>query len=265
VAAKRKVLITGAAGRIGSFLTGYLAGTYDLVLSDIHQPTNRQGFPFVEADLSDLAAMRALCQGVDTVVHMGADPRTDAPWETLLPSNIVGVYNIFEAAHAAGCRRVIFASSINAVGGYPDDVQVRTDMPVRPLNLYGASKCWGEAVACFYADQRGLPAICLRFGWVQPADGSFAHGDPGWLDLVLTYEDLGKLVERSIEAPAELRFGIFHGLSNNRWKRLDISDARELLGFEPADDAFALADAFKRPAEARSLPQSSTGQSDPGT
>ena len=253
--AKRKVLITGAAGRIGSFLTGYFDDKYDLILSDVRRPADTRGYPFTQVDIGDLDGLRDLCRGAETVVHLAADPRTNAPWESLLPRNIVGVYNVFEAAHAAGCRRVIFASSINAVGGYPADVQVRTDMPVRPGNLYGATKAWGEAVACFYADQRGLSAICLRFGWVQQRDGEFMHSDPAWLDIVLTYEDLGRLVERSIEAPDELRFGIFQGLSNNRWKRLDLSDARAMLGYEPEDDAFALADAFKRQPQDRSLPK----------
>jgi nucleoside-diphosphate-sugar epimerase len=114
-------------------------------------------------------------------------------------------------------------------------------MPVRPLNLYGASKAWGEAVACLYADQRNLSAICLRFGWVIGRENLQAHADHPWLDIVLTYHDLAKLVTASIEAPDELRFGIFHGVSNNRWKRLDISDARKVLGYEPEDDAFELA------------------------
>jgi nucleoside-diphosphate-sugar epimerase len=234
-------LITGAAGRIGSFLTRQLANRYDFVLTDVRPPTDACGFPFVAADISDLDAMRGLCQGIDTVVHLAADPSTAATWESLLPRNIIGVQNIFQAAYEAACRRVIFASSVNAVAGYPRDVQVHTDMPVRPLNLYGASKAWGEAVACFYADQRGLAAICLRFGWVIARDSEHLRRDHPMLDIALTYEDLTRLVVASIEAPDDLRFGVFHGVSNNRWKRLDISDARAILGYTPEDDAFVLA------------------------
>ncbi len=113
----RKVLITGAAGRIGSFLTRNLAGRYDLVLSDILEVTDTRGYPYIQADIADLDATRALCRGIETVVHLGADPSTEATWESLLPRNVVGVYNVFQAAHEAGCRRVIFASSVNAVGG----------------------------------------------------------------------------------------------------------------------------------------------------
>jgi nucleoside-diphosphate-sugar epimerase len=211
----RTILITGAAGRIGSWLTRDLAGRYDLALTDIHPPEDTRG--------------------------LAADPAMDATWESLLPRNIVGLYNIFQAAHEAGCRRVIFASSVNAVFGYPKDMQVHTTMPVRPLNLYGASKAWGEAVACFYADQRGFSAICLRFGWVISRDSEQLRPDHPYLDIALTYEDLTRLVVASIDAPDTLRFGVFHGVSNNRWKRLDISDARRVLGYAPEDDAFALA------------------------
>jgi nucleoside-diphosphate-sugar epimerase len=238
---KKKVLLTGAAGRIGSFLTAQLKDRYDFILTDVREPADKHGFPFTGANITDLEAMQKLCQGVDTVVHLAADPSMQATWESLLPNNLVGLYHVFEAAHQAGCRRVIFASSVNAVFGYPADVQVKTDMPVRPLNLYGASKAWGEAVACFYADQKNLSAICLRFGWVVDRNNPNIKKEHPYLDIVLTYHDLAKLVAASIDAPDELKFGIFHGVSNNRWKRLDISDARKLLGYEPEDDGFAIA------------------------
>src|SRR5262249_35803904 len=119
VSALQKVLITGAAGRIGSFLTGWLADSYALSLTDVRAPENTHGFPFNAGDIADLDALRPLFQGNDTVVHLAADPNMEAPWESLLPRNIIGLYNVFEAAREAGCRRVIFASSVNAVFGYP--------------------------------------------------------------------------------------------------------------------------------------------------
>jgi nucleoside-diphosphate-sugar epimerase len=236
-----KVLLTGAAGRIGSFLTEHLAGRYDFVLADLRAPTETHGFPFVQADIADLEAMRALSQGIDTVVHLAADPSTRATWESLLPRNIIGVQHVFQAAQEAGCRRVVFASSVNAVSGYSREIQVRTSMPVRPPNLYGATKAWGEALACYYADQLGLSAICLRFGWVVSRDSEQLKLHQRMLDIALTYEDLTRLVRASIDASNDVRFGIFHGVSNNRWKRLDISDARAVLGYAPEDDAFTLA------------------------
>jgi nucleoside-diphosphate-sugar epimerase len=241
---QRKLLITGAAGRIGTFLTQHLLSElgegYSLILADVRPPQQTHGFPFHQADIADLDAMRALCQGIDTVIHMAADPSPRASWESLLPRNVTGVYNIFQAAHENSCRRVIFASSINAVSGYPDEMQVSTNMPVRPPNLYGATKAWGEAVACFYAEQMGLSAICLRFGGVAArsrVEGMDPHSPN--LAMILTLEDLTRLVAASVRTVQN--FGIYHGVSNNRFKRLDISDARRDLGYEPQDDAFAIA------------------------
>ncbi len=239
----RKVLITGAAGRIGQWLVQEFNGRYDLVLTDTNEPQVRHDFPFTQANLADLDALRRLCRGVDTIVHLAAEPFKDAPWENLWEPNVLGLYHVFQAAHEASCRRVVYASSINAVAGYPSDMQVHTALPPRPLNLYGATKVWGEAVASFYADQRGLSAICLRFGWVasrKDLEWPGLRERPQMLSMTLTYEDLARLVAASIDAPDHLRFGIYHGVSNNRWKRLDITDARRELGYEPQDDAFEL-------------------------
>lgn len=238
---KKKILITGAAGRIGRYLTQYLGEKYALVLTDNREPEQPAGLHFVKADLTDMAAMRALCVGVDTVVHLAADPRVHATWEELYPANIVGVYNLFEAAYEAGCRRIIFASSINAVSGYPQEIQIEDDVLPRPPNLYGATKVWGETIGSYYADQKGLSAICLRIGWVVAADREWQKTENDYLSMATTYRDLAQLFSLCIAAPDELRFGIFNGISDNRCKRLDISKARAVLGYEPQDDAYVLA------------------------
>ncbi len=243
---KRKILLTGAAGRIGTFLTDQWKERYELHLTDMREPTETHGFPFTQVNIADYDALYKLCEGVDTVVHMGADPSMDASWESLLPNNVIGTYNAFEAAHQAGCRRIIYASSVNAVLGYPTDVQVHTEMPVYPINLYGATKCWGEAVARYYSQTHGLSSICLRFGAVSQRPNNDQHADRyaidhDYIDIILTMEDLTDLVTKSIEAPDEIDFGIYHGVSDNRWKRLDITTARDEIGYKPQDDAIAIA------------------------
>lgn len=236
-----RVLLTGAAGHIGGLIIARLADRYDWTLTDLQPPADTRGLPFVPADITEMAALRPLCKEAETVVHLAATANPDAAWQDLLPPNIVGVYNLFQAASEAGCRRVIFASSLHAVDGYPRDIQIRADAPLNPLNLYGASKAWGEAVAAFYARQKNLSAICLRIGWVMPRNDRRIVPSFSGLDVVLTHEDLIRLITASIDAPDDLRFGIFHGISNNRWERLDIANARELLKYEPQDDAFELA------------------------
>jgi nucleoside-diphosphate-sugar epimerase len=238
---KRKVLITGAAGRIGSFITAQWVDRYDLVLTDVRAPKETFGFPFHQVNLSEFDAVRPLLDGIDTVVHLGADPSMEAPWESLLPNNLIATHNVFESAHQANCRRVIFASSVNAVFGYPRDIQVKLDMPIRPINLYGATKVWGEGVASSYACSTNLSCISLRFGWVVDRNSPQIMLGHEYLDIAFTYEDLTLLVAGAIDAPDDLKLGVFHGISNNHWKRLDISEGTRLLGYHPQDDAFEIA------------------------
>ena len=237
----RKLLLTGAAGKIGSFFHNAFADTYEFVLTDIVEPADAKGAPFVKANLSDMGAIRPLFDGVDTVVHLGANPNMDASWESLLPDNVIATYNVFEAAHQAGCRRVVYASSINAVLGYPVDQQVHTDMPVYPINLYGATKCWGEALARFYSHTHGLSSLCLRFGAVQYRDSEMIHWDYEYVDIIQTLEDNARLIAAAVEAGDDVIFGNFHGISNNRYKRLDMTDTNAILDYEPQDDAFEMA------------------------
>ncbi len=240
---KRKVLITGAAGRIGSFITAQWVDRYDIVLTDVRAPKETFGFPFHLVNLSDFDAVRPLLDGVDTVVHLGADPSMEASWESLLPNNLISTYNVFESAHQAKARRVVFASSVNSVFGYPPDIQVKLDMPIRPINLYGATKVWGEGVASSYACSTDLSCISLRFGAVMDRNNPDILPGHRYLDIFFSYEDLTLLVAGAIDAPDDLKLGVFHGISNNRWKRLDITESIRQLGYNPQDDGFAIAKA----------------------
>jgi nucleoside-diphosphate-sugar epimerase len=247
---KRKVLITGAAGRIGSFITAQWVDRYDLVLTDVRTPKETFGFPFHQVNLSSFDDVRPLLNGIDTVVHLGANPSMEAPWDSLLPDNLISTYNVFESAHQAKARRVIFASSVNAVFGYPRDIQVKLDMPIRPINLYGATKVWGEGVASSYAMSTDLYCISLRFGWVVDRNNPQIVPEHEYLDIAFTYEDLTLLIAGAIDAPDDLKLGVFHGVSNNQWKRLDITESTRQLGYNPQDDAFAIARANAEKAKA---------------
>jgi nucleoside-diphosphate-sugar epimerase len=235
----RKVLVTGAAGNIGSYFAEHSAKRYDLRLMVRKMDKNAERIrPFGEvvvADLCDLDRLKEVCRGIDTVVHLAGDPSPSATWESLREANIAGTYHVFVAAKAARCRRVIFASSIHAVSGYPPDVQVKTGEPVNPGDLYGVSKCFGEALARYMAEKEGLSAICLRIGAFQPHEAAKKASGVGMLDAWVSQRDLHQLIEKCIDAE-KLKFAIFHALSDNRFKRLDISDARALVGYQPQDD-----------------------------
>ena len=123
-------------------------------------------------DLNDLEGLKTLFAGADTVVHLAGQAGPSTAWSALLEANITGTYHAFVAAKAAGCRRVIYASSIHAVSGYPADIQVKTNEPVNPGDLYGVSKCFGEALARYMAEQEGVSAIAIRIGAFQPIEAA---------------------------------------------------------------------------------------------
>ena len=240
-AAPRRVLLTGAAGRIGTNFRREMGGRYRLRLGigPRDDPGETDGHEVMSFDIADPDACRVACREIDTVVHLAADPSPAADfYGSLLDNNIKGTYNVFRAAKDEGCRRVVFASSIHAVVGYPPDTQARTDMPPRPANMYGVSKCFGEAVAHVFAHTEGLSSIAIRIG---AYDAEWLRRGPGAPELgaFVSHRDLNQLLVRCIEVPA-VRFAIVHGVSDNRYKRLDLASTRELLGYEPRDDAFKI-------------------------
>ena len=241
---RRKVLVTGAAGNIGSYFAEQSHAKYDLrlMIRPSDQEKKREGVEkirrlgeVVVGELSELDKLKEFCRGVDTVLHLAANPSPNATWDSVCSDNITGTYHLFVAAKSAGCRRVIYASSIHAVSGYPADVQVKTSEPVNPGDLYGVSKCFGEALSRYMAEKEGVSAICLRIGAFQPDESAQSEKGVAMMDAWVSRRDLNQLIEKCIDNET-LQFAILHGLSDNRFKRLDISDARELVGYEPQDD-----------------------------
>ena len=240
--ASRRVLVTGAAGRIGSYFAEHNHARYRLRLTDIDfgdeahaARVARWGETFT-GSLNDLDFLKEVCHGIDTVVHLAGNPSAQATWSNLLDTNIVGTYNVCAAAKAAGCRRVVYASSIHAVSGYGQEIQVKTEDPVNPGDLYGVSKCFGEAMGRYLSGQEGVSFIALRIGAFQPLETALQPRGMAMMSHFVSHRDLDQLIARCIDADDKLRFGIFHGLSGNRFNRLDISDARDLLGYAPQDD-----------------------------
>jgi nucleoside-diphosphate-sugar epimerase len=231
------ILITGAAGRIGSMLRPRLARPdRTLRLLDVNQVDPGPAEELVTASVTDMAAMTEACRGADAVIHLGGIP-SEAPWSRILDVNINGTYVAFEAARLAGVPRVIFASSNHAVGFTP-----RQDFPVpdyafpAPDTYYGVSKVAGEALAALYNRRYGMDAICVRILSCieRPRDARM-------LSTWLSPDDAGRLFEACLTV-ASPGFRVIFGVSaNTRGGWVSLDEARA-LGYEPLDDAEVFAD-----------------------
>ncbi|WP_019956544.1 NAD-dependent epimerase/dehydratase family protein [Yoonia vestfoldensis] len=227
----KKLVLTGAAGRLGSYLREPLTRMCDeLVSTDIVAEIGKlyDGESYVQADLADLAAMEAVLEGADMVVHFGAIG-DEAPWDDILQSNIIGAYNVWEAAYRRGVKRVVYASSVHAVGMHLKTDTIGLDAPHKPDTYYGLAKCFAEDLASLYWDKRGIESVCMRIFSCAQATNARSIGT--WL----SYGDLIHLVERSIDSPV-VGFTKVWGISNNDRAVVDNSKAGH-LGYRPKDNA----------------------------
>jgi uronate dehydrogenase len=247
------VVITGAAGNLGAKLRRHLEGRCRLRLLD----RDPRGDPAVAA--ADLARWDKgwLDQfaGADAVVHLAADPTAQQTWPNLIGPNVDAVVHVFQAAAAAGVKRVVYASSNHVMGGYkdvPEPFLLTTELPPRPGSRYavhgeardstpyGSAKLFGERLGRCFADAHGLTVLAVRIGWVLPGDNRPQDIPPereDWFRLMwLSNRDYCQLMERCLWAEPVPRFAVLNGMSANAGMRWDVEATRRLVGYDPQDD-----------------------------
>lgn len=241
----QKVLITGMSGLIGGAVRKQLEGKYQLAA------LNRRRIVEVEchqADISDLNAIIPIFRERDVVIHLAGILGGDRPWKDYLRYNVEGTYNVFEASRQAKVKRIIFASSGSTIAGWErfppynsmveghnsSIKQLTHESPIRPTGIYGCTKVWGEALARYYSDAYDLAVICLRIGAVYAEDRPINARD---LSNWCSQRDVARMVEKCIQAPANVKFDIFYVVSGNKRRYRDIEHAREVVGFLPQDSA----------------------------
>jgi uronate dehydrogenase len=225
----KTILITGAAGDVGTHLRRELAGKYRIRASDLRPIDKVAQETTMRADISKMADALRITKGVDAVVHL-AGYSVEGPWEGILSANIIGCYNVFEAARRNGVKRVLFPTSNHATGFYRRDQTIDHRVYPKPDSRYGVSKVFGEALGSLYADKYGMEVFCMRIGNVNPAPI-----DKRRLSLWFSPRDLAQLVSIGIEHP-EIRFEIVYGISGNKRAWYDNSNAHR-LGYRPQDDS----------------------------
>jgi nucleoside-diphosphate-sugar epimerase len=238
---RKKLLITGAGGLVGTALRRHLRGRYDFRLLSIEPVADAgPGDETIVADVTDFEAMLEAGEGVDAIVHLALG-RVERPFtrsrraRSTIDVDIRGLYTLYETARINRVSTVVFASSNHATGLYEQDGLVSTpDAPVRPDSIYGAGKAFGEALGRLYADRHGVRVFCIRIANFNGKDEPGRYYEPGgsrWLSP----RDLSQIVWRCIEAE-RLRWGIFYGVSGGGEKKFDLTNARQLLGYQPEDD-----------------------------
>ncbi|HEY2928662.1 NAD-dependent epimerase/dehydratase family protein [Piscinibacter sp.] len=236
-----RLLLTGAAGGLGRVLRPRLKAYCEVLrLSDVADlGSAAKGEEVVPARLEDRAALTALLQGVDAVVHLGG-VSTEGPFDPILQANIIGVYNLYEAARIQGAKRIVFASSNHVTGFYRQDEVISPTDPMRPDGFYGVSKAFGENLARFYFNRYGIETACLRIGSSFPAPK-----DRRMLATWLSFDDLERLVVACLTAPV-VGHSVIYGVSDNRARWWDNTSARH-LGFVAEDSS----EPFRAETEAR--------------
>lgn len=241
----RRILITGMSGLIGGMVGKSLAkDNYVRALN--RSPV--EGVDCVQADISNLQAIRTAFTGIDTVIHMAA--YLGPEFSGQVSGNLIGAYNVFEAAREAGVKRFIFGSSGATQMQYEVDEPIKSmvearwdDVPsprpiltpqdaARPNGIYGATKVWGEALGRYYSDAHGMSVICIRIGRVVKEDWPY---DARHAAVYCSHRDIIQMVEKCVLAPDNLRFDIFYAVSNNKGRYRDLDHAREVLDYEPQD------------------------------
>jgi uronate dehydrogenase len=242
-----RLLLTGAAGGLGQALRPRLKANCNILRSADRVAFGLAGEQeeLVLADLADADAVMNMMQGVDAVVHLGG-VSTEAAFEPILQGNILGVYNLYEAARKQGVKRIVFASSNHVTGFYKQSETINASHPPRPDSLYGVSKAFGEDLSRFYYDRYGIETACVRIGSSFPEPK-----DRRMLATWMSYDDLHRLITACLTTPV-LGHSIIFGMSNNAVTWWDNSQANH-IGYKPQDSSDVFRDAVYARTDAPDL------------
>lgn len=244
-----KVLVTGMSGLIGGLLRTYLSEVDDYILTALNR-SEVPGIHTYQSDISDLESILPAFKGQDVVVHLAAN-LSSSKFEDLLPTNLIGTYNVYEAARLSGVKRVVFASSGSTIRGFekihpyseiatgnyenvPSEYRKVSHKDIRPADIYGATKVWGEALGRHFSESHDMSILCVRIGSVTKQNKPLETRQQS---IYLSHRDACQILKLCIEAPDTLRYDIFFATSDNKWNYRDLEHAKKIIGFIPQDSA----------------------------
>ncbi len=241
---RKKVLLLGATGRIGPSLIGeYLKEhqtDYEIIIG-IHKRGEHYGLKTRKFSLTSIPTLKKAMKGMDVVVNLAAQSNPEASFEEVLEPNIIGSYNVFEAARQAKIKRVIFASSVHAIRGYALGETVRHNYIPKPTDFYGASKVWGESLCYIYSEHHDMSCLAIRIGaYVSDDLKQKVCLERENFDYIISQRDMLQLIHKCIMAPKELKYAILAGISNNHNKYMDLEYTMKTVGYKPKDDVYKM-------------------------
>ncbi|MCH7850512.1 MAG: NAD(P)-dependent oxidoreductase [Nanoarchaeota archaeon] len=249
---KKKVLLIGANGRVGNgFREEYLKNSeyqksYELILGVHNKKFKDKNLKTRYVSIDNLSSLKSALKGIDVVINLAANADPEAKFKNLINPNLIGAYNVFEAAVKASCPRVIFASSIHAIGGYGHGRKVKERDVPKPIDLYGATKVFGEALCYTFFSKYGLSCIAIRIGAYtsnnKMRNVCFSRHD---YDHVISQRDMGQLLHKCIIAPKEVKYAILSGTSKNSKLDMDLRLAKKLVGYKPEDNSYKICKEIK--------------------
>ena len=232
---RARILVTGAAGEIGREVVPLLRQHFSLRLLDVQRIQPELDDEIVRADLSNTDALHRACRDVAAIVHLAGVDDKEPDFRRMMPVNIDGTYQVFEAARRAGVGRIVVASTGQIVGEYAATERLDVQVPVRPSSVYACTKVFCEALARYYADCHGIASICLRIGWFDAYDGNRLRSRSEMRRVWCSPRDLAQLIVKSIES--NVRFAVLFAVSDNPDRHWDLDAARATVGYVPQDRA----------------------------
>jgi nucleoside-diphosphate-sugar epimerase len=229
---RRAVVVTGAAGAIGSLIVARLGARWQIHATDVRPSSGIEAL-----DVTDVEACLATFEGADAVVHLAAIPDPNADWDALRGPNVDGAYSVATAARECGVARLVLASSLQAVSGYPQTRQRRAGDPPWPANLYGATKAWAEALGGWVASTSRTSVVALRIGYFSADPPEGAEATPRNLSAWLSPDDCTRLIQAAVETE-QTGLTIVNGISANRYRVAELGQAENDIGYKPTDDTW---------------------------
>lgn len=245
---KKRVIILGATGRIGPSLIEELkqySKDYEIIIGS--HKTKVKDYENRKVNLQSIRKLKKAFKGIHTVINLAAESSQYAEFQETLKPNIIGSYNVFEAARQSKVKRVIFASSVHAIKGYKLSKTVKSTDITKPINFYGASKVYGESLCNVFSTKYNLSCLAIRIGAYVSND--LKHKvcmTRDNFDYVISQRDLGQLVHKCIQAPPNVKYGILAGSSNSKHLYMDLTSAKKLVGYKPQDDKVKMCKGVKK-------------------